>query len=152
MKANELSIGDWVLARIVTANDEKLLTPRKISGIGTSSVFVETSPDPRDPTTYKPIEDIYPIPLTADILERNGFEKEGESPYRVNFRMVINEEDDSVLFVQINKEANLKRNAHISFEPLGRVNARISFSKYDCCVHDLQRAMQMCGIEKKIEL
>lgn len=64
MKANELMIGDWVL---YNETPQQIL---EISGID-DEVYLET-----DELVHQ--SEIQPIPLTEEILEKNGFEyKEG---------------------------------------------------------------------------
>lgn len=147
MKTEELSIGDWVQAgTVVFQGEERLTPPMRVVGIGETWVNLEIDPEQGDPFE-EDIKDIRPIPLTADILERNCFENTSSSPYRTDYRLVVSAETDQYLFISLFKKAN---RVQIVFGP-GRVDATISFSKNCCYVHDLQHAMRMCGIEEKIQ-
>lgn len=75
IKISDLSVGDWVMV-----NGK----PRKISVLaevwnGSNEVLVgyvaHVNPNGYNVVYYKPIEHIKPIPITAEILEQNGFEK-----------------------------------------------------------------------------
>lgn len=80
--------------------------------------------------------DLSPIPLTPEILEKNGFKKEGswfiiEDDY---YDVSIKEITDSIWRVKY---------------------CNTEFSAFDCVlhiafVHELQHALRLCGIEKEI--
>lgn len=106
MKANELQIGDWVL-------DKKTNQPYKI--IGTNDLLFH--------------DDYSHIPLTAEILEKNGFEK-CEIPEIEYIGWRLNEE----FSVELNAIDDFDWNdVHIAY------------------VHQLQHALRLCNIEKEIE-
>ena len=62
MKATDLMIGDWVVYTEFGKNDID-----KIETLEPRRVWLEHG------KTYVPIEFIEPIPLTTEILEKNGF-------------------------------------------------------------------------------
>ena len=114
MKANELMIGDWVLINTY---------PAKVKLIGETLVKVRNCDNSID------VDDILPVPLTAEIIAGNGHpqvsiiwddiktEETGENWYEV---MMHTGSDAAVL--------------HIRY------------------VHELQHALRLYGIWKKIEL
>lgn len=131
MKANELMIGDWVLVKLTQK-------PTVITNIGGDSVYTEAA----FPLRFDEIE---PIPLTAEILEKNGFviKKKwaqignfGDSPL-IMWHFV----DDPVL-------KNYKHELELHQNDTGKVHVHIP-CEY---VHELQHALRMCGITKEIEL
>lgn len=69
MKANELMIGDYVkfLGRV-----------RKINSIIRKDTGVEISFEGKNPVVVS-LDEIEPVALTPEILEKNGFEKDPES-------------------------------------------------------------------------
>ena len=79
-----------------------------------------------------------PIPLTPEILEKNGFEKDdgGEECWGCDAGWVIPGEYD-----ECGKEKSWQ------VEILGEPN---SFTGTIHFVHDLQHALRLCGIEKEI--
>ena len=123
MKANELMIGDWVL-------DKKTNRPYKI--IGTNDLLFH--------------DDYSHIPLTAEILERNGFENdfyhdECVADYHYVRLEGYSYHEELILIQWCNGELNV-------------VNELIcDVDMYDCYyVHQLQHALRLCNIEKEIEL
>lgn len=120
----ELMIGDWVMYN--------------------PNVFIEDEYEPSKewfPTRINSGEDIdlaiegcyMPIPLTTDILEKNGFKKELDDD-GVHFRYTLI--TDGISF-------SLKYVLSV-FQWLGPLDF-----KY---VHELQLALKLCGIKKEIEL
>lgn len=71
MKVNQLMIGDWVMPRIWGADSE----PNKIVGIQYNSYRGKDYVDWVDCEVWDELnmDDIKPIPLTPEILEKNGF-------------------------------------------------------------------------------
>ena len=139
MKANELMIGDWVLVkhlnkagrvyRIDTAN-------------GKGNEFIALIDGDFS------INDIEPIPLTPEILEKNGFKF--ESP-------CINDNKDAWVYEWPHEKPN--HTPHVFLLMSHHNKAR--FPNFWICapndpdivyVHQLQHALRLCGIEKEIEL
>ena len=120
MKANELMIGDWVqpCSRSYPVQVETL--------------SADTINGDMDAT-------FDPIPLTPEILEKNGFESDtnifGLCDYELSESYILENRGDRFCFV--------KR------IPGYRSTFYIIDIKY---VHELQHALLLCGIEKEIEL
>ena len=86
------------------------------------------------------VDEIEPIPLTPEILEKNGFVliDDEDKMYRLNLA-----EDESVCVT-----ADFKCE-----EPFVHVrNTCYQATPYCRYVHQLQHALRLCGIERKIEL
>lgn len=116
MKATELMIDDWVL-------DKK--KPVQITGIICDDFF-ETTLSPSIGGEY-----ISPIPLTSEILKKNGFEE-----CRI--------EEIEYYGWRLNEDFSLERNA---------VDTLIWNDDVPIhSVHQLQHALRLCGIEKEIEI
>lgn len=146
MKANELMIGDWV--RIdepdkyagATGQIQSLMYHRE-DDAAYFNVFIQGKFGyvSRDVCS----DDIRPIPLTADILEKNGFENIGDDTYQLEekpcwfwvdfFRHTYGCEYDTSTYEYEDDEHRLKLYGIPS-------------------VHELQHALRLCGIEKEIEL
>lgn len=107
MKAIELMIGDWV-----TMNGN----PVRITRL----------------TEFGEYQNIAPIPLTAEILEKNGFEKIGTS-YQYIARPGL-----YIRLIGISSK-------HLSLQ----IASRYIGLEY---VHELQHALRLCGIDKVIVL
>ena len=113
MKANELMIGDWVYNK----NIDK---PMQVYPTMFSQMFRQRL----DATTED--YNIFPVLLTPEILEKNGFDYfDGSWWYKV-FRIVLGS----------SKGTSLVCGTQVKFY----------------YVHQLQHAFRLCGIEKEIEL
>lgn len=107
MKANELMIGDWV-----------------------SYHGIVNRVAPADFCQKAWIDEIRPIPLTAEILEKNGF---------------YYDEDRKAYLMGVIFRVKPERYGLFSFEICG--------CPYPLdTVHQLQHALKLCGIEKEIIL
>lgn len=132
MKANELMIDDWVYNK----NIDK---PMQVYPMMFSQMFRRTP----DATTED--YNIFPIPLTPEILEKNGFVIKKKWAQLGNFGdsplIMWHFEDDAVL-------GDFKHELEIHQNDTGKVHVHIP-CEY---VHELQHALKLCGIEKEIEL
>jgi hypothetical protein len=146
MKASELSckdfmVGDWVIPHVY---DSKL-EPSKIVGIHYNSCKGKDYVDWVDCEAWDELSlsDIEPIPLTAEILEKNGFENIGDDTYQLEeppcwfwvdfFNHQYGCEYDTSTYEYEDDEHRLKLYGIPS-------------------VHQLQHALKLCGIEKEIVL
>lgn len=121
MKANELMIGDFVL----DGNDYAQVTSITCDG------NIETTHN-----EHSNIELIEPIPLTPEILEKNGFEK----VQSIYFLKSLNKRYPYLLFIEYNIVNNCL------FINDGLIPMPILY------VHQLQHVLRLCGIEKEVEL
>lgn len=115
-------IGDWVLC-----NDK----PYRINQIG-DILCMENE----EKSWLAPPEDVSPIPLTPEILEKNGFESTlapGERVCKNNGYEVWLDNEGGNHWVSIKK-------------------GEFYFEGYIKSVHELQHALRLCGIEKEIVL
>ena len=134
MKASELQIGDWV--RIHYKGES---TIAKVAEIYKNSIFTEDG-------EWEGMEveenDIVPIPLTPEILEKNGFENVGQDVYQIEERpfWVWWESDRRRLGVDVDESSQIEEN----FGEVLRLPV--------VYVHELQHAIRLCQIEKEIEL
>lgn len=140
MKATELMLGDRVYCyhpsrprKVVTVDADLLGLMERIE----SGLVTEESP------LYRIIE---PIPLTPEILEKNGFKKQGFDGWEIDHK--TDDGNDLEWFA-------LWRNDYSS--PHLQINSFMSlygsFSSFEIhFVHQLQHALRLCGIEKEIVL
>lgn len=122
MKAQDLMIGD-----IVAVNN----TPLRIAALGTAKTgFI----DAKGEMFYHYYDNIEPIPLTSEILEKNEFRNSLDEWHlfqgclQTNFTLKSYDDTNEVLL------------------PLFNGNMQIIY------VHELQHALKLCGIDKNIEL
>lgn len=139
MNANEMMIGDWVYTQAKERNV-------RVQGVRTDCEVPVVLTDFGD--VWWQLHEFEPIPLTGLILEKNGFEKQSESPIAASYRLCLDEDTFSYLFVDFRLRTGL---VQVSFDT-DMKGPKIGFMKYEMSVHDLQHVMRMCGIEKEIEL
>ena len=122
MKANEIMIGDLVLLFGET--------PARVDAIGDTEVYVYEKERGDWHVGY---EYIKPIPITSEILEKNGFST--TKKFRTYYYQ--------------------KSGVYISVGMWGRITVSSEGNRMniDCqYIHELQHALRICGIEKEIIL
>ena len=129
MKANELKVtdfmvGDWVMS---------FGAPHKVVGIRTDMFEPHIRTDMSDTWYEEGIENLLePIPLTPEILEKNGFYRR-EIPTRDEIGNYYHRKTDpSSIFVSM------------SFDDGRDFGNEIKY------VHQLQHLLKLCGIDKEI--
>ena len=98
-------------------------------------------------------DEIEPIPLTSEILVRNGFVLNRESPLLKEYICALGDSPDNNLFVSIyGKSLSDNRDfVKVCYCPLG-TSEMIDVNIQHCAVHQLQHALRLCGIDKTIKL
>lgn len=143
MKANEIMIGD--LLRVTKDVCIKKGTIVRVRAIDADDSLPDKSL--KCAVRCQPIDDIYgmniggvwlnflePIPLTAEILEKNGFERDPESGWMI---FVLDCGEISWLGTILNIRGD-------NTEYLNLVNCMF--------VHELQHALKLCRIDREIVL
>ena len=129
MKATELMIGDWVCLK----DDTKCEFPLKVDGVLTDDISLEGEGFLGGVNGL-----IRPIPITPEILEKNGLEKtliDEEYCYSL-FTM------DYVIVIRTNRDGYWK---YDSVREIGR--GVVIQRKFDY-VHELQHALRLCGFDE----
>lgn len=130
----DLMVGDWVLLF-----DE---TPVRVDCVGNIEVYLTEPRGQHELDWHVTYEHIKPIPLTPEILEKNGFvlsEKSSSKPYQIR--------ENSVYISVIVYKGRLNARYH------ERSNKPMNAMQIDCnYVHELQHALRLCGIDKEIVL
>ena len=123
MKATELMIGDWVSVEdLIRCRVDKIFQDYVVCL------------DKRD---NEIIGNIMPIPLTAEILEKNGFEQTGDSTFSISddgMRFNATWWRESLFYVGVYRRDNNSQNEHFS------LNVRY--------VHELQHILRLCGMNE----
>ena len=141
MRANELMIGDWVLDGGVKA---------RVTSIMCDGIIETTKRISNE-------EIVEPIPLTQEILEKNGFEKihlaytvdKYHYLYAVSQRVFIK----CLPFQNENlKVSNWFGVQIVNNELDAQTNLNSSCDVTCAYVHELQHALRLCGIKKEIKL
>lgn len=97
-------------------------------------------------------KDVEPIPLTAEILEKNGFIYYNYGHNNYGWKI-----DDDERFVIEKSYKNLYQidgdnSFHIGIVSDDRESYFLETFCTISCVHELQHALRLCGIDKEIEL
>lgn len=122
IKISELSVGDWVEIQGVVKRIDYLYGKDNVCDV--------------------PIELVYPIPLTPEILEKNGFE-EGKRYDGLDVRVFSN----GNISVSIPQYAKWNRVRVYDDEGLYELSSAIIYY-----VHQLQHALRLARVEKEIEI
>ena len=147
LRPEDLMVGDWVLLF------DK--TPVKVDCIGNVEVYL-TEPRGQHELDWRvTYEHIKPIPLTPEILEKNGFVMEERDGVAVRYSFATNLYNPTQAAIQF-----AFYDGGVFADKLFKCRA----SPKDCyginelhiCdlkfVHELQHALRLCGIDKKIVL
>lgn len=152
MRPEELMIGDYAQVNRdgLCINKDTIVEIREIDANNTFNTHIgSASCRPLDDIQYENgiwCDDLSPIPLTTEILEKNGFIKRYD--YQWEYR------DNSCAIV-----VNIAPQIEIDGEALGTppINVNLEGALFDInitsdmCVHELQHALRLCGIDKEIE-
>ena len=142
MEANELMIGDWVYDTILQGYTRvKVLTARGIQGDIHDNIWDE--------------ETFAPIPITDEILEKNGFKFDGSGQRSMMLisKPYFSEGIRYNIYVGLKKKTIEVFVAHpVEKSPNWRKSNKVYLEVCGCFVHELQRALKLCGINKEIVL
>ena len=133
MNTRDLMINDWVLYTEFGKNEF-----HRIENVEPTRVWLKGC------KTYIPDVLIDAIPLTPEILQKNGFALKPDGWLYCEDKG--NEEQDYI-FIQFRKGCDGIRICELNF--IGKVQATFRQIQY---VHELQHALRLCGIEKDIVL
>lgn len=145
MEIKELSIGDWVNYKgesfsIDGVNIEMVSQNNRIIGFQEMAVLRIGALK----AINVKVRDLTPIPITPEILEKNGFVKESEVGYeRFEWR-----ENGSVA-ITLNRDSFSKSETFVLSTFKIGINGWLLRIEY---VHELQHAIRMAGINKEIEV
>lgn len=136
MKATELMIGDWVLydgePNIITEVSEIIHGEATVCFVGNNYMA--------------DMDEIEPIPLTQEILEKNGFTKSTPPPgiHAKCYELDNKKYKYNLTIADYNKYKRLLLN--VDSEDSECFNIKCDY------VHELQHALRLCRIKKEIEL
>ena len=126
MEAKESMIGDWVL-------------------IGNNHIRITSLQEGKD------YVEAQPIPLTAEILEKNGFKVNKER----EMVLKLKDYDIGIDFYLTDREEPLKSLYWYSIKKNNPIDGLMPLhyaEGYYSFVHELQHALSLCGIDKEIVL
>ena len=162
MKANELMVGDWVYMKAHRGFDAQYIKVESIPDSSSDTHYGHIGAYPiSEDMDFRDIEDSHlkPIPLTPEILEKNGFvmDKE-EKTHGITYHILIPtgyEANSYTIQITLYKEpicgvsVLLKIWGWIPPYDGGINDIHLCGAKY---VHELQHALRLCGIDKEIVL
>ena len=133
MRPKELSVGNYVYGIEIEGSEDQAYGQKFHYPIQIETIYGDTILD--NYGMERDIKDgIEPIPLTAEILEKNGFVEYAKDTWRYDI--------DEGVYIQADFTAT---------EPHVYVSNRCYFACPYCeFFHQLQNAMSLCGIDKKI--
>ena len=135
MKANELMIGDYIMLY------EDIYIIEEISSNGWAHIIYNDGSKCRVPlSTDYILGELTPVPLTSEILEKNGFVKQAYDGW------LISENDGRRLIEYRTDYFDGLLIINYAEEPFSKLTIKVKY------VHELQHALRLCGINKKIEL
>lgn len=131
MKATDLQIGDWVTFKDCKNGE---LVPIKIVGIHNDEECCAKVDNSSQGLDLLDVSDLTGIPITPEILEKNGFEKDPESG-----EMIWT--DDNVTEV-------------VCVGTILTISGEYANAEFATCmfIHELQHSLRLCGIEQEIQL
>lgn len=137
IKTKELMLGNWVLA------GSKTQFPMYVTGIFDDVAYLDSEGNEGDCFEYKE-EDMLPVPLTEEILLKNGFIK--------MYDYYKYKEDDIFIRLGENITTSILRVECLDRKPnkptLSKVNA-FNKTKY---VHELQNLFTLAGIDIEFKI
>ena len=137
MKATDLQIGDWV----VYNGDVEYSNPIKIEGMDIATGMCITSD--RDDAGFDGVD---PIPLTVEILKKNGFKKQYGNDWCYYKYKDDDTSKESLYYILYDIDS-------LYLEIAAFTNASGEYNRMGVCyVHELQHILKLCGIDKEIEL
>ena len=142
MKGAKLQIGDYAFIKSLYGGYHTTLI--KIAAVHQKKVGYHKVPNKLN---WIRIEQIEPIPLTSEILEKNGFNKVPQpgcsNPYHWEFKEY--EEETGGLLYLIKAYSNFFRGMRITIENYVDGN---NFGKQIEHFHELQHALRLCELNK----
>ena len=127
IKISELSIGDWV-----RVDDFDKVLIKRVSAIDGTRNQIGIIKNNRSGIYWYYDDEFEPIPLTPEILEKNGWSKEYDDVWEYGVWRIS--QIDKCLFVLYNEKYDY------------------DFCVYIDTVHQLQNALRLAGVGKEVEL
>lgn len=134
IKNKELMLGNWVLA------GEKTQFPMQVVGIFSDVVYLNFEENEGDVWEEKE-EDLFPIPLTEELLYKNGFVKNGFIK-GVSSNPAYYKDKDDRIYISLMTPTSIS--VRISSQNGGERVSAYNKIKY---LHELQNILTLAGIE-----
>lgn len=135
MKSTELMIGDLINGFGVVRRVTSIHGFERPEDDGLLTTMIPGCEFPNSNLSFRACYAL-PIPLTGEILEKNGFEKQDDGWYKITL------EEENLIGVQPFENVNWIFGANVFPNIIEHLNILY--------VHELQHALRICGIEKEI--
>lgn len=150
LKISELSVGDWVGVRCGTKINAFKVEEIRFNNIIHKYVALLNNKSYGLPTT-----ELHPIPITAEILEKNGFTR-GSSEFPIYEYITLLGKMLRKTVVSLNHPysyivCRIEDTSKELHEP-DRITVGSSVDRNPIHIHDLQHALRLVGIDKEINL
>lgn len=144
LKISDLSVGDWVSCEDVYC---------KVGYILPDGIIGTTCRNYRD--GYEdPLTNLHPIPITAEILEKNGFTRCSDEFNIYEYTTLLGKMlRTTQVFLATPRSINVfVHDTTIERGFYHREKTSVSILRDELYVHDLQHAIRLVGLEKEINL
>jgi hypothetical protein len=131
LKISELSVGDWVRTKDGNVTVD-IISPHEVVVMNDYGNLCACK-----------IEDIEPIPITAETLEKNGFENMGSGLMRYEFE--LREKKYKIILGSLDEEVWF---ADFYFMRKKNIDSNIPLFY----IHQLQHILRIAGVDKEINL
>lgn len=147
MKATELMIGDWVKLK----TDDGTFIKVHISALSFEYIWgIIDDDEANDAIGYNFLE---PIPLTAEILEKNGFLIiDNNASYKEAAEYYGKEAELNVYYDKLSGHLHIQRMVYYYIGREQQEDWCKLLHIHTLYVHEFQHALRLCGIKKDIEL
>ena len=142
MRTNNLTASDFMVGNYMKYKDGTIVQIARVGDVSPmdAPIYCHTQLEGYFPCQF---DDISPIPLTAEILEKNGFEEDDYFRYTFYFD---NRRVRSSSIEVVPQDENWSE-----IEMTIR-SGRTDITSVVEYVHELQHALRFCGIDKEIKL
>lgn len=137
MKANELMFGDWVFCDGQPTPSKVVIQTVSIDGVWFEGDKFEGSAS---------FDHIFPIPITTEILEKNGFDIQYQGGMRFDVWCSFGPDSEGDIEIEFRGQEPIHLKIDGTYKGVYYTSANMKY------VHELQHALRLCGIEKEIVL
>lgn len=150
MKENELMVGDWVYGCTdpYSPDEEQKKFPVKVIRIDIDGDIYTMGKSPSDDPYDYEWWNIEPIPITPEILEKNGFKKLGFDGWEFDY---VTEGGCLIYEVLWRCDYPKEYHTHLTIKSYSPDFGSFKSFRIDS-VHELQHALRICGIKKEIKI
>lgn len=145
MTEKDVMVGDWFRFRYATISNREVIHTFRISQIENQLGQYYVWGDGFGRMCHP--ENLEPIPLTAEILEKNGFKNVSVITVGIAKMRWVSEDTRTEITIWMDDTMPMEIVKNVYYED------EVSYTlPFPGCVHELQHALRLCGISKDITL